>query len=561
MEMNPKKVKLCGLVIRVSTDIQALRKEGSLTQQRQFLEDFIAMKNKLLNEEWRIVEIYELRGISGKVSLESPELVKLKNDIKRGHINTVLALSIDRISRSSRDFLNFSHEIEEDGADLVCLKQQFDTTTPEGKLLRTVLSALAQFEREQTSGRFKLATYARAKKGLWNGGNLFGYDIDKTNKGHLLVNEREKAIVHMIYDTFMKTGSVKATVEVINKAGCQTKEYTSRRDIYHPQKNFTWSGILYILRNPAYLGKKVINKKNRNGENDVLPEEVQYKEFITSCWDPIMEYDKWSKVQALLKLNYNTKHNATKETKHNYLLNGGLLKCGNCNNSMKGGSGTSAKRARYYYYFCPGEGCKFRVSANEIENVIIQRLKFLAHREDMITIITNLTNELLNKEVPQLDNQKKFELRELEKTKKSIQRYIRELPSSNSTTKVFINQEIERLAEKIEYFKKNIYEIETKVSHIQSGELNKEQVIKALEKFGRIFSHLKPYEQKELIRLTLHEILLTTDKMKIALFGEPPRLGHSSGQCSDINPEVSNWYAREGSNLQPTAPEAVALSS
>lgn len=61
--------------------------------------------------------------------------------------------------------------------------------------------ALAEFERKQTSKRTKDATLAREERGLWNGGQLLGYDLDPNRKGHLIPNEKEKALVNFAFDT------------------------------------------------------------------------------------------------------------------------------------------------------------------------------------------------------------------------------------------------------------------------------------------------------------------------------------------------------------------------
>lgn len=67
--------------------------------------------------------------------------------------------------------------------EFVCLKQNYDTTSPQGKLFITIMMALAQFEREQAAERTRDATAARADRGLWNGGQLLGYDLDANARG------------------------------------------------------------------------------------------------------------------------------------------------------------------------------------------------------------------------------------------------------------------------------------------------------------------------------------------------------------------------------------------
>ena len=132
--------------------------------------------------------------------------------------------------------------------EFVCLKQNYDTTTPQGRLFVTIMMALAQFEREQTSERTSEATAARAERGLWNGGQLVGYDLDANRKGHLIPNADEVALVNFACDTYLACGSIKETTRIVNERGYRTKAYGSRRGKHHPGKSFNTSSIHFLLR-------------------------------------------------------------------------------------------------------------------------------------------------------------------------------------------------------------------------------------------------------------------------------------------------------------------------
>ncbi|MBI5291626.1 MAG: recombinase family protein, partial [Chloroflexi bacterium] len=55
------------------------------------------------------------------------------------------------------------------GVDFICLKEDFDTTTAQGKCFVTIMGALNEFEREQVGERTRTSILARAERGLWNG--------------------------------------------------------------------------------------------------------------------------------------------------------------------------------------------------------------------------------------------------------------------------------------------------------------------------------------------------------------------------------------------------------
>ena len=146
------------------------------------------------------------------------------SDIEAGRINTVLCTALDRICRSVKDFLTFFEILNEHGVEFVCLKQNYDTTSSQGRLFVTMMMALAQFEREQTSERTHDAVMARAERGLWNGGRLLGYDVDPQKKSTLIPNPEEALIVNYAFDKYLECGSIAETMEALNRPGLSEKE-------------------------------------------------------------------------------------------------------------------------------------------------------------------------------------------------------------------------------------------------------------------------------------------------------------------------------------------------
>lgn len=82
---------------------------------------------------------------------DRPSLNELRNILRKDDI--VVIESLSRLGRSTKDLLNLIEEFNDKGVFLKSLKEDIDTSSPTGKLILTVLSALAQFERDLTVQR------------------------------------------------------------------------------------------------------------------------------------------------------------------------------------------------------------------------------------------------------------------------------------------------------------------------------------------------------------------------------------------------------------------------
>lgn len=92
----------------------------------------------------KIDKVFEEK-ISGK-DRERPKLKAMLDYVRDG--DTVYIESYSRLARNTRDLLNIVHELEEKGVTVVSLKENFDTSTPQGRLMLTFMQGIAQFERD-----------------------------------------------------------------------------------------------------------------------------------------------------------------------------------------------------------------------------------------------------------------------------------------------------------------------------------------------------------------------------------------------------------------------------
>jgi len=144
--------------IRVSTEDQA-REGFSLPEQKERLETFCKFKG------YEIVDYYTDAGISAKQGNLRPEFERLKEDIKNKKINTMVALKLDRITRSIYDWEKLMTFLDENDAYLDCVNDEINTTNANGKMISRLLMSVSQNEIERTSERTKIGLAVAIKQG------------------------------------------------------------------------------------------------------------------------------------------------------------------------------------------------------------------------------------------------------------------------------------------------------------------------------------------------------------------------------------------------------------
>lgn len=90
--------------------------------------------------------------------------------------DTVVVESISRIARNTRDLLSIVSELTEKGVEFVSLKENIDTTAPQGRFMLTVFGALAELERENILERQREGIEIAKSEGKYKGRKPIDYD-------------------------------------------------------------------------------------------------------------------------------------------------------------------------------------------------------------------------------------------------------------------------------------------------------------------------------------------------------------------------------------------------
>ena len=155
--MNQEK-KIAGIYVRVSTEDQA-REGFSLGEQKEKLLQLCALK------DYEVFKVYEDAGISAKNVTHRPAFQEMLGDMKKGKINYIVAYKLDRLTRSVRDLEEFITQLEEYNTYLVCVRDDVNTSTANGRFFIRMLTVLSQLEIEIVSERTKFGMAGAIKSG------------------------------------------------------------------------------------------------------------------------------------------------------------------------------------------------------------------------------------------------------------------------------------------------------------------------------------------------------------------------------------------------------------
>ena len=410
--MENKVKNLCGLYLRVSTEDQA-REGFSLPEQKERLETFCKFKG------YEIVDYYEDAGISAKTGNYRPEFERLKEDIKSKRINTIIALKLDRITRSIFDWEKLMTFLDENDAYIDCANDEVNTTNANGKMISRLLMSESQNEIERTSERTKVGLAGAIKQGHLPSQAPLGY---KHENKKLVIDYSTKDVVVRIFELYYNGNSYQTISNILNEE--QVLGKTNWRD----------STITAILENEVYKGDFVHGKRTK------------HPTYYENVVEPIVSKEMWEDCQTQKKKN----SRAYQRTLTYLFLQ--KIRCPRCNNLM-GGKATKKKNGNvYYYYYC--NDCKINLKENIIEEYFESFINEIVEYDSvvnqfflpMIKQKFDEPKELLEKELDKqnnkLDRIRKayisgaFDLEEYNAEKKIVDEAISKIQSELDTTNI-----------------------------------------------------------------------------------------------------------------------------
>ena len=508
---NKAKTK-CYLYTRVSTSMQV---DGySLDAQRDKLRKYAEY------ESMEIAGEYSDEGFSGKNIQGRHEFQRMLQDIQdcKDGVEYVLVFKLSRFGRNAADVLNSLQLMQDFGVNLICVEDGIDSSKDSGKLMISVLSAVAEIERENIRTQTMAGREQKAREGKWNGGFApYGYNLEN---GELLIAEDEAEVIRVIFDRYIHSNDgVNGVAKYLNQRG-----YTKKLRQNGTLPGFSASFVKSIIDNPIYMGKIAYGRRRTEKKMGTRNEMhvVAQSEFpmYEGQHEAIISAEDWNLAQEKRKVNAYRREKVNNPT-HAHILSG-ILKCPCCGKSLYGNvskAHSKDKKTRYYYY-CKntvtptGHECTFRQSIEQTEmNRLVASIVSAMVKDPRFS---NAIKCKIGSAVDTQDLEKQLEtlqvqLRQALGTKTRLERQMDSLDVSDPYYDRKFSDLQRRYDEqyvKVDEIEIQIDDVQSQIRSIRQERISGDNIYRLLLAFDHVYEAASEVERKELMRAFIERIEL-----------------------------------------------------
>ena len=340
--------------------------------------------------DYEIAGEYEDAGKSGKSIEGRAAFNRMLEDIKFGkdEVSFVLVFKLSRFGRNAADVLATLQIMQDFGVNLICVEDGIDSSKEAGKLMISVLSAVAEIERENIRIQTMEGRMQKAREGKWNGGFApYGY---KLVDGKLEINEDEAEAIRIIFEQYVNTDiGANGLAKYLENHGIKK---IARQNGKNPL--FDAALIRRIIKNPVYCGKidygRRKTEKIHGTRNDYhLVEQDDYL-LVDGLHDAIVSEDVWNVAQEKIERYAKKYEHVNKQKNEKVHMLSGIIKCPICGSGMYGNKSIKHRKdgTRYrdfFYYGCKhrnmtrGHKCDYKKQVNEelIDSAVSEVIKKL----------------------------------------------------------------------------------------------------------------------------------------------------------------------------------------
>ena len=514
--MKKKAKTKCYIYTRVSTSMQV---DGySLDAQRDKLRKYAEY------EDMEIAGEYSDEGFSGKNIQGRHEFQRMLQDIQdcKDGVEYVLVFKLSRFGRNAADVLNSLQLMQDFGVNLICVEDGIDSSKDSGKLMISVLSAVAEIERENIRTQTMAGREQKAREGKWNGGFApYGYRLEN---GELLIAEDEAEVIRVIFDRYIHSNDgVNGVAKYLNQHG-----YTKKLRQNGTLPGFSASFVKSIIDNLIYMGKIAYGRRRtekkigaRNEMHVVAQSEFPVYEGQHNA---IVSEEDWNLAHEKRKVNAYRREKVN-DPEHAHILSG-ILKCPCCGKSLYGNvskAHSKDKKTRYYYYCkntvtSTGHQCTFRQNIEQTEmnrmvasivSAMVKDPRFAEAIKEKIGSAVDTGS--LEKQLGALQSQ----LRQALGTKSRLEKQMDSLDINDQ----YYNRRISDLQRRYEDQYGRIDEIESQIDDVQNQihiirqeKISGDNIYRLLLAFDQVYDAATEVERKEFMRAFIERIELFPEK-------------------------------------------------
>jgi site-specific DNA recombinase len=330
---------------------------------------------------WSVTRVYR-EVHSGAELFERPQLGQLREEMRAGSFDVLLVHALDRLSRKQTHLGLILSEAEHAGVVWESATEEIDDS-PQGQILREVISGMAEMERLKIAERTQRGKRARVESGKYNVGSHapFGYQwADPATKERLVENPVTSPIVRRIFRTIANGGSARQMALALTAEGVPTPKGIG--DTWY------WSTIRTIVRNPLYWGEARAYRTQRSrvkGRGRVTRPRPEHEQVILGGVAPALVTPEVA--HAVLNALSRNRLEATRNNKspRSSLLRAGFARCGYCGNYLEsqhahGGWAYRCGTSNRDKYGCPS----FSIMAPIIDQIAWSKVEEIIRQPEII---------------------------------------------------------------------------------------------------------------------------------------------------------------------------------
>ena len=479
--------------------------------------------------DYEIVGEYEDAGKSGKSIEGRLQFNQMMEDVKSGkdNVSYVLVFKLSRFGRNAADVLSTLQVMQDFGVNLICVEDGIDSSKDAGKLMISVLSAVAEIERENIRVQTMEGRIQKAREGKWNEGFApYGY---KLVNGKLEINEEEAVAIRTIYDQYVNTdiGSNGISKYLENHGIRKIQRQNGKNPLFDAHL------VRLILKNPVYCGKIAYGRRKTEKVHGTRNEYrlVEQDDFllVDGLHEAIISEEVWNAAQAKLIAQAKKYEHVNKGKDERTHLLSGIVRCPVCGAGMYGNKSIKYKKdgtkyKDFFYYGCKhrsmqrGHKCDYKKQIREellddaVAEVIVKLVsnpQFAAMMQEKINMkvdTTAIDQEIANyeKQLRQDYSIKAKLMEEIDNLNPDDRHYIRR--------KADLDDRLYRMYDKIEELEEQLIAARAKKTSIEAEKITGDNIYKVLIYFDKLYFAMSDVERRQLIEALIAEIQIYEER-------------------------------------------------